>query len=203
MPSPPQRKLPSEGEYKIIGQYDNTYVLLSDESGLILVDQHVAHERVLYEQILKQQEQQKMHRQNLLIPLVIETNPAQMMLLEDYLGKFEELGFELEVFGNNSIVVKQVPELLSDSNYSGSIQRLINDLEKLYRGGMLESFADEMRKSMACQAAIKINMPLTREKMEYLIKELLRTQTPQVCPHGRPIILRISHYEIEKNFKRI
>lgn len=203
MPAPPQRRLPSEGEYKIIGQYDNTYILLSDESGLILVDQHVAHERVLYEQILKQQEQQKMYRQNLLIPLVIETNPAQMMLLEDFVDKFQELGFELEVFGNNTIVVKQVPELLSDSNYSGAIQRLINDLEKLYRGGMLESFAEEMRKSMACQAAVKINMPLTREKMEYLIRELLKTQTPQVCPHGRPIILRISHYEIEKNFKRI
>jgi DNA mismatch repair protein MutL len=203
MPSPPQRRLPADGEYKIIGQYDNTYVLLSDESGLIIVDQHVAHERVLYEQILKQQEQRQMYRQSLLIPLVLELNPAQMMLLEDYLDRFQELGFEMELFGNNSIVVKQIPELLSESNYSGAVQRLINDLEKLYRGGLLESFVEEMRKSMACQAAVKINMPLTREKMEYLVRELLKTQTPQVCPHGRPIILRISHYEIEKNFKRI
>ncbi len=203
MPAPPQRRLPAEGEYKIIGQYDNTYILLSDESGLIIVDQHVAHERVLYEQILKQQEQNQMHRQSLLIPLVLETNPAQMMLLEDYLDRFQELGMEIEVFGNNSIVVKQVPEILAETNYSFAVQRMINDLEKLYRGGLLESFVEEMRKSMACQAAVKINMPLTREKMEYMIRELLKTQTPQVCPHGRPIILRISHYEIEKNFKRI
>lgn len=203
MPSPPQRRLPGEGEYKIIGQYDNTYILLSDESGLIIVDQHVAHERVLYEQILKDQEQRKIQGQNLLIPLVLEINPAQMMLLEDYIDRFRELGFEMDVFGNNSIVIKQVPELLSESNYSATAQRMINDLEKLYRGGLLESFAEEMRKSMACQAAVKINMPLTKEKMEYMIRELLKTQTPQVCPHGRPIILRISHYEIEKNFKRI
>ena len=203
MPSPPQRRLPGEGEYKIIGQYDNTYILLSDESGLIIVDQHVAHERVLYEQILKDQEQRKIHRQNLLIPLVLEINPAQMMLIEDYIDRFRELGFEMDVFGNNSIVIKEVPELLSDSNYSATAQRMINDLEKLYRGGLLESFAEEMRKSMACQAAVKINMPLTKEKMEYMIRELLKTKTPQVCPHGRPIILRISHYEIEKNFKRI
>ena len=93
MPAPPQRRLPADGEYKIIGQYDNTYILLSDESGLIIVDQHVAHERVLYEQILKQQEQQQMARQSLLIPLVLETNPAQMMLLEDYLDRFLELGY--------------------------------------------------------------------------------------------------------------
>ncbi len=203
MPSSPQRKLPQEGAYKIIGQYDNTYILLSDESGLILVDQHVAHERILYEQLLETQERREITVQPLLIPLVLEINPAQMMLLEDYLDRFRELGFEMEVFGNDSIAVKQIPEILSGTNYSAALQRLINDLEKLYRGGMLESFAEEMRKSMACQAAVKINMPLTMEKMEYMIRMLLRTKTPQVCPHGRPIILRISHYEIEKNFKRI
>jgi len=144
-----------------------------------------------------------MTSQNLLIPLVLEANPAQMMLLEEYLGQFQELGMEIEVFGHNSIVVKRVPEILSDSNYSMAIQRLLNDMEKLYREGMLESFTDEMRKSIACQAAVKINMTLTMEKMDYLIRQLLKTKTPQVCPHGRPIILRISHYEIEKNFRRI
>jgi len=203
MPAPPQRRLPQEGAYKIIGQYDHTYILLSDESGLILVDQHVAHERILYEQLLEVQERREITVQPLLIPLVLEINPAQMMLLEDYLDRFRELGFEMEIFGNDSIAVKQIPEILSGTNYSAALQRLINDLEKLYRGGMLESFAEEMRKSMACQAAVKINMPLTMEKMEYMIRLLLKTRIPQVCPHGRPIILRISHYEIEKNFKRI
>ena len=203
MPTPPQRKLPQEGEYKIIGQYDNTYILLSDETGLIIVDQHVAHERILYEQLLAKDTSREMTSQNLLIPLVLEANPAQMMLLEEYLGQFQELGMEIEVFGHNSIVVKRVPEILSDSNYSMAIQRLLNDMEKLYREGMLESFTDEMRKSIACQAAVKINMTLTMEKMDYLIRQLLKTKTPQVCPHGRPIILRISHYEIEKNFRRI
>jgi DNA mismatch repair protein MutL len=203
MPAPPQRRLPQEGEYKMIGQYDNTYILLSDEGGLILVDQHVAHERILYEQLLQKEERLRPVSQNLLIPLVLEMNPAQMMLLEDYLIPFQEFGLEMEIFGNNSIVVKRIPELLSDTNYANAIQAMINDLEKLYRDGMLESFAEEMRKSMACQAAVKINMPLTMEKMDYLIRQLLKTKTPQVCPHGRPIILRISHYEIEKNFRRI
>jgi DNA mismatch repair protein MutL len=203
MPAPPARKMPQQGEYKIIGQYDNTYVVLSDEGGLILVDQHVAHERVLYELLLRKEEAHEMHRQNLLIPLVIELNPAQMMLMEDYTNHFRDLGFDLELFGNGTIIVRQIPELLADANYSAAIQRLLNDLEKLYRDGVLESFAEQMRKSMACQAAVKINMPLTKEKMEWLIAELLKTRTPQVCPHGRPIILRISHYEIEKNFRRI
>jgi len=203
MPAPAFRKMPEPGEYKIVGHYDNTYIVLSDEGGLILVDQHVAHERVLYEQLLQRQERQEMRRQNLLIPLVLELNPAQMMLMEDYADRFQELGFDLEIFGNGSVIIREIPELLVDANYSAAIQRLVNDLERLYRDGVLESFAEEMRKSMSCQAAVKINMPLTREKMEWLIAELLKTNTPQVCPHGRPIILRISHYEIEKNFKRI
>ena len=203
MPAPAFRKMPEPGEYKIVGHYDNTYIVLSDEGGLILVDQHVAHERVLYEQILRKQEQHEIRKQSLLIPLVLELNPAQMMLIEDYLSRFQELGFDFEVFGNGSILIREIPEILADANYSHAVQRLLNDLERMYRDGVLESFAEEMRKSMACQAAIKINMPLTREKMEWLIAELLKTNTPQVCPHGRPIILRISHYEIEKNFKRI
>lgn len=203
MPTALQRKLPQEGEYKIIGQYDNTYILLSDENGLILIDQHVAHERILYEQLLEKEQKQQIRSQSLLIPLVLEINPAQMMLLEDHLPGFRALGFDLEFFGSNSIVVRQIPDLLSEANYSAAVQRLIDDLEKLYREGLLESFAEEMRKSISCQAAVKINMPLTQEKMEYLIRQLLRTTTPQVCPHGRPVILRISHYEIEKNFKRI
>jgi DNA mismatch repair protein MutL len=125
------------------------------------------------------------------------------MLIEDYADRFRELGFDMELFGNGSIMIREIPDLLTDSNYSAAVQRLLNDLERLYRDGVLESFAEEMRKSMACQAAVKINMPLTKEKMEWLIAELLKTNTPQVCPHGRPIILRISHYEIEKNFRRI
>ncbi len=203
MPAPAPRKMPQPGEYKIIGQYDNTYVVLSDEGGLILVDQHVAHERVLYELLLRKQESREIHRQNLLIPLVLELNPAQMMLMEDYADHFRELGFDIEVFGNGSVMIRQIPDFLVDANYSAAMQRLFNELERLYRDGVLESFAEEMRKSMACQAAVKINMPLTIEKMEWLIAELLKTNTPQVCPHGRPIILRISHYEIEKNFRRI
>lgn len=203
MPSPPQRKIPEEGHYKIIGQYDNTYILVSDEGGLILIDQHVAHERILYEQLLEDETQHRIQCQNLLIPLVLEVNPAQMMLLEEYVPKFHELGFEMEIFGTNSIAVRQIPDLLSDSNYSAAVQRMIDELERMYRDGVLESFGDQIRKSVACQAAVKINMPLTREKMEWMIARLLKTKTPQVCPHGRPIILRISHYEIEKNFKRI
>ena len=203
MPSPAVRKMPSQGEYKIIGQYDHTYIVMSDEGGLILIDQHVAHERVLYEELLEQHEQRQIHRQALLIPLILDVNPAQMMLMEDYIDHFRELGLEMEIFGDNTVAVKEIPELLMESNYSNVAQRLLNDLERLYRDGLLESFADEMRKSLACQAAVKINMPLTKEKMEYLVGELLKTKTPQVCPHGRPIILRISHYEIAKNFKRI
>jgi DNA mismatch repair protein MutL len=203
MPSPAVRKMPSQGEYKIIGQYDHTYIVMSDEGGLILIDQHVAHERVLYEELLEQHEQREIRRQPLLIPLILDVNPAQMMLMEDYIDHFRELGLEMEIFGDNTVAVKEIPELLMESNYSNAAQRLLNDLERLYRDGLLESFADEMRKSMACQAAVKINMPLTKEKMEYLVEELLKTKTPQVCPHGRPIILRISHYEIAKNFKRI
>jgi len=203
MPASAVRKMPSQGEYKIIGQYDHTYIVMSDEGGLILIDQHVAHERVLYEELLEAHEQRQIRRQALLIPLILDVNPAQMMLMEDYIEHFRELGLEMEIFGDNTVAIKEIPELLMESNYSNAAQRLLNDMERLYRDGLLESFADEMRKSIACQAAVKINMPLTKEKMEYLVEQLLKTKTPQVCPHGRPIILRISHYEIAKNFKRI
>lgn len=185
-----------------LGQYRESYILASDEEGLVIVDQHAAHERVLYEQILREAEERSARRQALLFPLTLEMDPARSRCLEEGREDLERLGFLLEPFGPRTFLVREVPALLGNADPAALLRDLADDFEGTAGARSLEKVRDRLAATTACHAAVKVDFPLTPEKMSYLLQELFRTSSPMTCPHGRPVLLRLSHRELEKSFHR-
>jgi DNA mismatch repair protein MutL len=188
---------------KALGQIRNSFILATNEDGLWIIDQHVAHERVLFERILRQRAAQQVESQRMLMPLVIELTPAQQAVFSEIATELAHNGFEAEPFGSRSIAVKVAPAGVD----AGQIEHMLNEvLEQLTREDQatnLEAVRTRIAASIACHAAIKVNMPLEQNKMEWLLAELAKTQHPMSCPHGRPVVLRYTMTEIQKAFKRI
>lgn len=186
-----------------LGQFRDTFIIAMDDEGLCIIDQHVAHERVLFERIMEQLTTASLESQRLLIPVVLELPPAERAAL---MGKAEALGrfgFELEEFGGDSIKVSAVPSLLAPDEIDSALRALADDLEGLDRGLRIEDALKQIAATTACHAAVKAHYPLTLEKMHHILEELRATAYSTVCPHGRPVMLRITRREIEKNFDRI
>ncbi|MBK7994286.1 MAG: DNA mismatch repair endonuclease MutL [Blastocatellia bacterium] len=196
-------ELPSTKAIKILGQLHNSYIVAIDKEGLLLIDQHVAHERILFEIHLSRILERNLEVQEMLIPETMDLSPAQYSAFEMLEKEFETSGFDLMPLSGRTIAIKAVPVLLSSSNARKLILELLSTVEKERRNISLEYFQREIAASIACHAAIKVNMQLTIEKMQWLIDELMKTDCPTNCPHGRPIILRFSMRDIEKGFKRI
>jgi DNA mismatch repair protein MutL len=186
-----------------LGQFRQTYIIAVDEEGIAIVDQHVAHERVLFEQAMERLSAGPLPSQRLLAPLVLELAPAQREALAGHRADLERLGFELEDFGGRSVRIAAVPALLGADEAAGAVRALAEDLEGLDRGSRVEDALRRIAATMACHAAVKANAPLTHEKMVHILDELRRTAHSAVCPHGRPVVLRLTRREIEKNFQRI
>jgi len=186
----------------VIAQYKNCYILAYDNDGLLLIDQHVAHERILYEEFKKLMNEKKITMQHLLLPLPVEVSPTQKILIQEYNDMLQELGFILEPFGGNTFLLKAIPYFIKNADLTEMIIKIIDDFQNAVKDKQKEELVENLIASVACRAAIKINMSLNREKMEYIVEELMKTSTPQVCPHGRPIIMKITDYQIDKNFKR-
>ncbi len=186
-----------------LGQIRNSFILAVNEDGLWIIDQHVAHERVLFERILRQRAAQRVESQRLLMPLVIELTPAQQAIFSDIAEELARNGFEAEPFGARSVAVKIAPAGVD----AGQIEHMLNEIfEQLTREDQainLEAVRTRIAASIACHAAIKVNMPLEQNKMEWLLGELAKTEHPMSCPHGRPVVLRYSMQDIQKAFKRI
>ena len=199
--SPPT--LESLRTLKALGQIKNSFILAVNEDGLWIIDQHVAHERVLFERVLRQRAAQHVESQRLLMPLVIELTPAQQAVFSEIATELAHNGFEAEPFGSRSIAVKVAPAGVD----AGQIEHMLNEvLEQLTREDQainLEAVRTRIAASIACHAAIKVNMPLEQNKMEWLLAELAKTQHPMSCPHGRPVVLRYTMTEIQRAFKRI
>lgn len=186
-----------------LGQFRDTFIIAMDDEGLCIIDQHVAHERVLFERIMEKLTKESLESQRLLIPVVLELPPAERTAL---MGKAEALarfGFELEEFGGDSIKVSAVPSLLGPDEIDAALRALADDLEGLDRGLRIEDALKQIAATTACHAAVKAHYPLTLEKMHHILEELRATAYSTVCPHGRPVMLRITRREIEKNFDRI
>jgi len=181
-------------------QYRESYIIAADGGGLVIVDQHVAHERILYEQLLEESEAEKVKRQALLFPVTLELDPRRLRKLEEAKGTLERLGFLLESFGEGSLLVREVPEVLGSNDVATLLTDMADDLEA--RGGMAERMRDRLAATTACHAAVKVNFPLTLEKMSFLLNELSSTRSPMTCPHGRPILLRLAQLDLEKAFHR-
>jgi DNA mismatch repair protein MutL len=186
-----------------LGQFRDTYILAVDDDGIAIVDQHVAHERVLFEQVMEKLTSGRLESQRLLTPIVLELSPAGRHALKQYRATLDQFGMEIEEFGGESVCLSAVPAILEPADCEAAIRGLAEDLEGLDRGSRVEDALRRIAATMACHAAVKANYPLTLEKMQYILEELRRTAYSSVCPHGRPVVLRITRREVEKNFQRI
>ncbi len=192
----------SEG-VRILGQIQESYIIACDRQGLLIVDQHVAHERILYEKLAAAMQSNRVESQGLLVPISLELPPHQAALLEKMMPELNKNGFHVEHFGGNSVLIRSVPAIARDSDCQKLLSEILEGLEQEERTLDVDRIRDRIAVGTACRAAIKINMPLTIEKMQWLLDQLEQTRIPTNCPHGRPIILRFTMYEIERNFGRI
>ncbi len=195
--------LSSLGTLKPVGQIRNSFILAVNEDGLWIVDQHVAHERVLFERVLKQRAVEKVESQRLLMPIVLELSPAQQAVFSEISDELQRNGFEAEPFGARSVAVKVAPAGVQASAVEHMLHELLDQFSREEQSLNLEKVRGRIAASIACHAAIKVNMPLEQNKMEWLLAELARTDHPYACPHGRPVVLRYSMKDIQKAFKRI
>ncbi len=207
-PQPDEPELPTDiapslATLKPLGQVRDSFILAVNPEGLWIIDQHVAHERVLFERVLKQRAAQKVESQRLLMPLVLELTPAQQAVFADISDELNANGFEAEPFGTRSIAIKIAPAGIEAAEIERMLPELLEQLAREEQSLNLEKIRTRIAASIACHAAIKVNMPLTQNKMEWLIAELAKTDCPMSCPHGRPVVLRYSMKDIQKAFKRI
>jgi DNA mismatch repair protein MutL len=186
-----------------LGQIRNSFILAVNEDGLWIVDQHVAHERVLFERILKQRAAQKVESQRLLMPIVLELSAAQQAVFDEIADELQHNGFEADPFGARSIAVKVAPAGVDAAAVEKMLHELLDQISREEQSLNLEKIRGRIAASIACHAAIKVNMPLEQNKMEWLLAELAKTDHPMSCPHGRPVVLRYSVKDIQKAFKRI
>jgi DNA mismatch repair protein MutL len=186
-----------------LGQIRNSFILAVNEDGLWIIDQHVAHERVLFEKVLRQRTAQHVESQRLLMPLVIELTPAQQAIFSEIAEELAHNGFEAEPFGTRSVAVKVAPAGVDAAQIEHMLNEIFEQLTREDQAINLEAVRTRIAASIACHAAIKVNMPLEQHKMEWLLAELAETEHPMSCPHGRPVVLRYSMQDIQRAFKRI
>jgi DNA mismatch repair protein MutL len=186
-----------------LGQVRESFILAVNEEGLWIIDQHVAHERVLFEKILRQRAAERVESQRLLMPLIVELSPQQQAIFAEICDELRHNGFDAEPFGSRTVAVKTAPAGVDASDVERMLHELLTQFEREEQALNMEIARARIAASIACHAAIKINTPLTADKMEWLLRELAKTECPFSCPHGRPVVLRYSVKDIQKAFKRI
>ncbi len=186
-----------------LGQFRDTFIIAIDDEGIAIIDQHVAHERILFEQVMERLTTGALESQQLLLPLVIELPAAERQALAAHGEALERLGFDVEAFGGESLRVAALPAIVDRAACETALRALAQDLDGLDQGAAIDEALRRMAATTACHAAVKANDRLTPEKMVYLLDELRRTAHSSVCPHGRPVVLRLSRKEIERRFERI
>jgi DNA mismatch repair protein MutL len=190
-------------DLKPLGQVSASFIVAVNSQGLWIVDQHVAHERVLFEQHLEARRAGKVEAQRMLIPLVVELSPRQIVTFEKIAEELSANGFEVEPMGPKSVAIQAVPAGVGAPDAEKLLREILDGLERENAAISIETLQAKIAASTACHAAIKINMPLEQSKMEWLLDALAKTDCPMSCPHGRPVVLRYSLKEIEKAFHRI
>jgi DNA mismatch repair protein MutL len=195
------------GSLKPIGQLRESFILATGEDGLWIIDQHVAHERVLFEKILRERQVEQIQRQRLLMPLLVELKPWQMVVFAQIADELERNGFEVEPFGPHTLAVKSAPIGLEGAELERMLTEVIEQsgeaTEEARQNEDLTALRTRIAASLACHSAIKVNTRLDPQRMEWLLGELAKTAHPTSCPHGRPIALLYSWKEILRAFHRI
>ncbi len=195
------------GSLRPMGQLRESFILAAGADGLWIIDQHVAHERVLFEKILRDRQVERVQRQRLLMPLLVDLKPAQMVVFARIAEELERNGFEVEPFGPQTLAVKAAPVGLEGGELERALAEVIDqstdESEEPASNQGLATLRTRIAASIACHAAIKINTPLDPARMEWLLAELAKTEHPTSCPHGRPIALLYSWKDIQRAFHRI
>lgn len=186
-----------------LGQLDESFIIATDGEGLLLIDQHVAHERVLFDKYRGLEGSRRAESQAMLIPETFDLTPAQASAFEAVEAELESYGFELMRLSGRTVAIKATPADLPASEARNMLAEVLDTVDSEKRGNARATLRDEIAASLACHAAIKVNMPLAAEKMRWLIDRLLLTSSPTTCPHGRPVILRLATQDILKGFHRI
>ena len=192
-----------KAEYTLIGQVFDTYWLVQFQDSLYIIDQHAAHERVMYERTLKEMKSREYTSQYLSPPIILSLSMQEAQLLEEHIDRFTRIGFEIEHFGGEEYAVRAVPDNLFGIAKKELLMEMIDDLADGINTSMTPDLIDEKVASMSCKAAVKGNNRLSAKEVDALIGELLTLDNPYHCPHGRPTIIAMTKRELEKKFKRI
>ena len=186
-----------------LGQLDESFIIATDDEGLLLIDQHVAHERILFDKYRALEAERRSESQQLLVPETFDLTPAQAAVFDDLVPELEKYGFELMRLSGRTVAIRAIPADLPRGEARNMLAELLETVDAEKKSTARETLRDEIAASLACHAAIKVNMPLAPEKMRWLIDQLLQTSSPTTCPHGRPVILRLRTRDILKGFHRI
>ena len=200
---PPQHTMARIGELRPLGQLHSSFIIAAGTDGLWIIDQHVAHERILFEQVLKQQAAGRLEVQHLLMPVILQLTPEQQIEYARIADELHNSGFETEPFGNRTIAVKAAPAAIGQGDLERAIFEILEIAENELRSVSVSDLRRGIAASIACRAAIKINTPLDHRKMEWMLRTLGTTDYPMACPHGRPVALQYSTRDILKSFHRI
>ena len=203
VPDSPAETLNALATLKPLGQLRDSFILAANDEGLWIIDQHVAHERVLFEKILRDREVEMVQRQRLLMPVLVDLLPAQMVSFAAIAHELDLNGFEAEPFGPHTLAIKAAPVGLEGRELERMLEEVLAVPERDQQAENAETRRRRIAASIACHAAIKVNMPLDPKKIDWLLAELGKTEHPTSCPHGRPIALRYSHKDIQRAFQRI
>jgi DNA mismatch repair protein MutL len=190
-------------ELKPLGQVNSSFIVAVNGEGLWIIDQHVAHERVLFEQHLRARREGQLTGQRVLVPMMVELSPRQIVIFERIAEELVANGFEVAQMGPRSVAIHAAPAGIATSDAERLLMEILDGTERENAAISMDTLQAKIAASTSCHAAIKVNMPLDQKKMEWLLGELAKTEAPMSCPHGRPIVLRYSVREIERAFKRI
>jgi DNA mismatch repair protein MutL len=190
-------------DLKPLGQVSSSFIVAVNSEGLWIIDQHVAHERVLFEQHLRARREGELGGQRLLVPLIVELNPRQLAIFEQIAEELRANGFEAELMGARSVAIQAAPAGITSGDAEKLLYEILDGIARENQAISIDSLQAKIAASTSCHAAIKVNTPLDVTKMEWLLGELAKTEYPMSCPHGRPVVLRYSVREIEKAFKRV
>ena len=194
---PPLEKEERESP-RVLGQYQDTYIIASSEDGILIIDQHNAHERVLFEKYQDIDKKKKWPRKLALFPVLFELSPSQMLSLEGNQAVLEDAGFRVEAMSGRSISLKEFPDVFKEEEAKEIFLSLLEDI----KGNKIKDKKVKLMATLACKTAVKAGQPLTFEKMGYLVEELFKTSNSSLCPHGRPVVVKIEKKEIERGLKR-
>jgi DNA mismatch repair protein MutL len=189
-------------QFQIIGVLNKLYVLMENQDGLVLVDQHAAHERILFEELRRRMEEQGVPSQRLLLPQTFELAPRDAEWVERNAATLQKMGIGIEPFGQNAFKIDSVPTFLDVADPVTFMRKVIDGLKSASNGSSAMRLGEEMIAKTVCRHAVKANDPLRYLEVEKLITDLLECDLPYCCPHGRPTMIQISHAELEKKFGR-